>query len=58
MAKQIEKEGETLFQCEECGFHYEKREWANECEAWCRERQSCNLEITARAEENKAGTAP
>jgi len=40
-----EKERE-LYQCEECGFRYAEREWAEKCEAWCREHRSCNLEIT------------
>lgn len=33
------------YQCEECGFVYDEREWAEKCEAWCREHQTCNLEI-------------
>jgi len=45
--------GKDLYQCEECGFHYEDREWAEKCEAWCREHKSCHIEITAHAEENK-----
>lgn len=40
----------TLYQCEECGFRYKDKEWAEKCEAWCREHHSCNLEITAHAE--------
>ena len=43
----------TLYQCPECGFHYAEKEWADKCEAWCREHKSCNIEITAYAEENK-----
>ena len=46
------KGDEGLYQCPECGFHYEDREWAEKCEAWCREHKSCNIEITAHAEEN------
>lgn len=42
-----------LYQCEECGFNYENREWAEKCQAWCKEYQSCNLEITSHAVENK-----
>lgn len=61
MVKVIQKENTSamlstskeLYQCEECGFHYEDREWAEKCEAWCREHKSCNIEITAHAEENK-----
>jgi len=44
---------QELYQCEECGFHYESREWAEKCESWCREHKSCNIEITNHAEENK-----
>jgi len=53
MVKVSNKNNEELYQCEECGFHYEDREWAEKCEAWCREHKSCNIEITAHAEENK-----
>jgi len=47
MVKTIQKENKELYQCEECGFRYEEREWAEKCEAWCKEHQSCNIEITA-----------
>lgn len=47
------KENSGLYKCTECGFHYVDREWAEKCEAWCREHKSCNIEITAHAEENK-----
>ena len=53
MVKVIQKGNKELYQCEECGPHYEDREWAEKCEAWCREHKSCNIEITAHAEENK-----
>ena len=61
MVKVIQKENTStslstskeLYQCEECGFHYAEKEWAEKCEAWCREHKSCNIEITAHAEENK-----
>lgn len=35
-----------LYECAECGLHYKDAEIARQCEAWCREHQSCNLEIT------------
>jgi hypothetical protein len=53
MVKAIQKNDKELYQCEECGFHYADREWAEKCQAWCKERKTCNIEITARAEENK-----
>jgi len=45
MGKVVQKEGKALYQCEECGFKYEDKEWAKKCEVWCREHKSCNLEI-------------
>lgn len=47
MAKIIQKDNKELYQCKECGFQYEDKEWAEKCEAWCKEHQSCNIEITA-----------
>lgn len=57
MVKVIKENNKELYQCEECGFHYEDREWTEKCEAWCREHKSCNIEITAHAEENKSHDA-
>jgi len=53
MVKVIKQNDTELYQCEECGFHYIDKELAEKCEAWCREHKSCNIEITAHAEENK-----
>lgn len=44
---------EKLFVCPECGLAYREPEWAKKCAAWCREHQSCNLEITAHAVEKQ-----
>lgn len=33
------------YECSECGIQYEDKEWAEKCEAWCKEHHSCNLEI-------------
>lgn len=48
--KENTKKG-TLFTCEECGMHYHDREWAEQCENWCSEYHSCNIEITEHAVE-------
>lgn len=53
MVNTIQQKNETLYQCEECSFHYRDKEWAKKCEAWCKEHQSCNIEITAYATENE-----
>jgi len=42
MVKQIN----GLFQCEECKLHYQEKNWAEKCEAWCKQHNSCNLKIT------------
>ena len=51
------KQGE-LYQCEECGFAYAEKEWAEKCEAWCKERHSCNLEITSHGKFPLPASAP
>lgn len=45
MVKQIGKDDNMRYRCEECRFVYVEQEWAEKCEAWCKEHQSCNLEI-------------
>ncbi len=59
MVKQIRKQGKEYYECEKCGFQYEGKEWADKCEAWCKQHKSCNLEIIAHAlpQENSNGSA-
>jgi len=33
------------YQCGECGLKYKDRKIADQCEAWCEEHKSCNLDI-------------
>lgn len=49
MVKEIQKGESRVYQCEECGFGYADRGWAEKCQAWCTEHQSCNLEIIQHA---------
>lgn len=42
-----------LFQCPECGLHYRDQEIAKKCETWCREHNSCNLELIKHAVESE-----
>jgi len=49
----LDKE-KNLYQCVECSLHYEDKEVAEKCQAWCAEHQSCNLEIIKDAVENKS----
>ena len=47
-----------IFQCPECGLHYNEKNVAEQCEAWCKEHKSCNLEIATHAIECKRGVRP
>ena len=47
---------QKLYECPECYLKYKDEKWAEKCEAWCRERHSCNLEITAHAEKPEGDT--
>lgn len=49
MTQVIQKNGRTYHQCEECKFLYEKKAIAEQCQSWCKEHKSCNLEITKNA---------
>jgi len=46
MVKRAFESRKEYFECEECGFKYRNKEWAEKCEKWCKEKHSCNLEIT------------
>ena len=49
MVKELRKDNVTLYICEACGFSYKEKEWAEKCQKWCMQHQSCNLEITRHA---------
>jgi hypothetical protein len=42
-----------LYQCHECGLHYEDEQIAQQCEAYCKEHHGCSLEITHHSVERK-----
>lgn len=60
MVKQIKKNGKALYVCEFCGFAYEEKEWAEKCQKWCQEHQSCSLDIIQHAVgvEEQGGISP
>ena len=45
MVKEILKAGKKYFQCNECKLFYKNRNIAEKCENWCKEHNSCKLEI-------------
>lgn len=46
-----------VYRCDACGLRYREREWAEKCEAWCTEHNSCNIEITAHAVESESSAS-
>ncbi len=55
MTQIIQKNGRTYHQCEECKLMYAKKAIAEQCQAWCREHKSCNIEITKHAVDSSLG---
>jgi len=45
MAISIQQGEEKFHQCQACGYQHEEKEWAEKCEAWCKEYHRCNLDI-------------
>lgn len=52
--KKLDEDNQVLYQCEECSLKYVEKEWAEKCEAWCKENKSCNLDIIQHAKMNNA----
>src|SRR3989338_3811449 len=48
-----QEEVKKLHRCPEGGLEYKEKEWAEQCEKWCREHKTCNVEITAHAVRDK-----
>ena len=49
MVKEEKRNNQTVYLCEECGFAFLDKDWAEKCEAFCKEHKSCSLEITEHA---------
>ena len=47
----VSKKG-MFYSCEECHLLYREKRWAEKCQAWCKEHNSCNLAITRHSERN------
>ncbi|MEK7616217.1 MAG: hypothetical protein AAB420_03365 [Patescibacteria group bacterium] len=39
--------------CGDCGMQYAEKQWAEKCEAWCKEHHTCNLKIIQHAVESE-----
>ena len=49
MVKETTKDNKKYYSCEICGFTYEEKSTAEECQAYCKAHNSCSMEITKRA---------
>ncbi len=49
MVKEIVRNDRRYYVCEECGFAYEDRVWAEKCEDFCSKHHACSVEITSHA---------
>lgn len=56
MVKEVQKDNKVEYVCEACAYRYATRELAGQCEEWCTEHHSCNLEITAQGMPPKENT--
>ncbi len=46
MVEKVKKDNKEYYICKECQLLYEDKNWAEKCEKWCRQHNSCNIEIT------------
>ena len=53
MVRIVKEKGKSFYQCGECGFKYDSKEWAEKCEAWCKANHTCNIEIISHAVSDK-----
>ena len=47
MVKEIEYQDKEHYYCEECKLVFEDKNWAEKCEEWCKENNSCNMQVTS-----------
>jgi len=51
MVNEIERDNRTYYVCPTCKLTYEDKSWAKKCDTWCRDHDSCSLEVTVNSEE-------
>ena len=49
-------EESAIYQCPECGLHYDNELTVTVCEVWCTAHKSCNVEIAQFALEHTGDT--
>ncbi len=51
MAKEVQRQNQTFYICEACGFAYHEERWAQACDEFCTQHHGCSLDITQHAVE-------
>ena len=51
MVQEIKRNNRAYYVCTTCKLSYEDISWAEKCETWCRDHNSCSLEVTLHSEE-------
>ncbi len=46
MVREINYQSKKYYYCEYCKLVFTNKMWAEKCEKWCKDNQSCNIEIT------------
>ncbi len=46
MVREIDYQSKEYYYSEYCKLIYMDKTWAEKCEKWCKDNQSCNIEIT------------
>jgi hypothetical protein len=49
MIVQVHRHDGVFYICDACGFAYRQKELAERCQSWCREHNSCSLDIIRHA---------
>jgi hypothetical protein len=47
MVTETTHDGRTVYVCDECGYIYPEKKWAESCQTFCAENNACSIEITA-----------
>jgi len=46
MVREIDYQGKKYYYCKYCKLVFADKTWAEKCEEWCKDNQSCNMGIT------------
>ncbi len=55
MVKEKQTDNKKLYECQSYCLTYKDKKWAEKCEAWCKEHDSCNVRISCYSLEHSRG---